>query len=105
MNSRTDYQMALLDCKTNPAYFVKIPTGDLLPTPCQPFMPDDVKGWITVRRRVRKVKVKKAIDLEAEADLDNWEDVEHYGKATYAKNDTGATYEHNGALFDIGSRF
>jgi hypothetical protein len=60
-------------------------------------------GWTTITKRVRVKKVKTVIDLEEESKLDNWDDVEHYGRATYVN--TERPYEHNGALFDIGSRF
>ena len=91
-------------CRLQPAYSWRI-FGHEGPCLCEPLRDGDDRGWVLVKRKHRVKKVKKNIDLELEADLDNWEDVDHYGKATYVKNDTGAAYEHNGALFDIGSRF
>lgn len=103
MNS--NYDLALLDCKQNPAYFAKLPTGVLEPCVCYPLMPEDTQGWQIVKRKHRVKKVRTDAELEEEADLNNWEDVEHYGKATYVQNDTTQAFEHNGALFDIGCRF
>lgn len=101
----TDYNLALLNCKAAPAYFAKLPTGALEPCICYPLMPADTYGWQVVKRKHRAKKVRTNAQLEEEADLNNWEDVDHYGKATYARNDTTQAFEHNGALFDIGSRF
>lgn len=96
------YVSALIDCKLNPAYFAQTPFGNF-PCNCRPFMEDDVKEWKVVKREVRVKKVKTQAELEADADLKNWDDIEHYGRATYVY--TQPSYEHNGALFDIGSRF
>jgi hypothetical protein len=51
----------------------------------------------------RIYRIRSDEELEEEADLDNWEDVEHSGRVTYTQ--TAPAYEHNGSLFDLGSRF
>ena len=99
---RKDYAMRLEQCKLQPAYHIQLPGGDLYPCACEPLMEDDTKGWQVIQRRRRIKKVKTHEDLDEEANLDNWEDVEHYGGATYVNPNN---YEHNGSLFDIGSRF
>ena len=100
--------IAIEQCRANPAYFVRA-FGLDIPCPCYPLMENDTYGWQTVKRGGRKArrvkKVKTDQQLEAEADMGNWEDVDHVGKATYAYNDSTPAFEHNGALFDIGSRF
>ena len=98
---RATYINALVDCKLTPAYYAETPFGTY-PCECRPYMEDDAKGWTAVKRRVYVKKVKTQAELESEADLKTWDEVEHYGRATYAY--TYST-EHNGALFDIGSRF
>jgi hypothetical protein len=100
MQSR--YIDALVDCKLNPAYYTETPFGRY-PCNCRPYMEDDVKEWQVVKRRVHVKKVKTQAELESEADLKSWDDIEHYGRATYVY--TQPSIEHNGALFDIGSRF
>lgn len=99
---RREYAEALLQCRIQPAYQISTPMGDY-PCDCYPLMEWDTKGWTTVKRKVHVKKVWTNEELDEEADLNNWDYVEHYGRATYANN--GPTYEHNGALFDIGSRF
>lgn len=99
---RKEYALALMDCRINPAYYAQTPMGEL-PATCEPLMSWDSRGWTTITKRVRVKKVKTVMDLEEESKLDNWDDVEHYGRATYVN--TERPYEHNGALFDIGSRF
>lgn len=99
---RLDYVFALGECKTNPAYQVRLPSGDMWPCHCEPLMEDDIKGWTIVKRKVRVRKMFTNEELDAEENTDHWDDIVHQGRATY----TGATaYEHNGSLFDIGSRF
>jgi len=95
------YIAALIECQVSPAYHALTPIGEF-PCPCEPLMEDDTKGWIVVKRKVWVKKTKSDRQLAEEAKLENWEDVEHYGQATYF---TPASNEHNGALFDIGSRF
>lgn len=99
---RKEYLMRLEQCKLQPAYHIQLPSGDLYPCLCEPLMEDDTKGWQVIQRRRYVKKIKTIQDLDEEADLNNWEDVEHYGGATYVNT---SSYEHNGALFDIGSRF
>lgn len=99
---QANYVNALIDCKLNPAYFAETSFGNF-PCECRPLMEDDVKEWTVVKRRIRVKKIKTQSELEEESELKNWDDVEHYGRATYAY--TQPSYEHNGALFDIGSRF
>jgi len=99
---RREYAEALLQCRIQPAYQISTPMGDY-PCDCYPLMEWDTKGWTTVKRKVHVKKVWTNEELDEEADLNNWDYVEHYGRATYANN--GPTFEHNGALFDIGSRF
>ena len=99
---RKEYALALMECRANPAYYAQTPIGEL-PANCEPLMSWDSRGWTTITKRVRVKKVKTVMDLEDESKLENWDDVEHYGRATYVN--TERPYEHNGALFDIGSRF
>jgi len=99
---QSKYIDALVDCRLNPGYFAETSIGNY-PCVCRPWMEDDVKEWKVVKRRVYVKKVKSQAQLEYEADLKSWDDVEHYGRATYVY--THPTNEHNGALFDIGSRF
>jgi len=98
-----EYAEALLECRRYPAYHVQLKSGDTIPMSSYPLMHWDNKGWNTVKRKIRVKKLKTDEELDEEAELDNWEDVEHYGRATYTQ--TGPVAEHNGALFDIGSRF
>jgi hypothetical protein len=100
------YAAALAECKKNPAYFVRLPLGGLEPCVCYPLMDNDTKGWQLVKRKTRTKKIWTLNELEENANLDNWEDVQHYGGATYTHIDMSrSNYEHNGSLFDIGSRF
>jgi hypothetical protein len=115
---RKEYLMRLEQCKLQPAYHIQLPSGDLYPCLCEPLMEDDTKGWQTVRRCMktcrrqqcracergisRKGRVRDADELEEDANLENWDDVEHYGRSTYVNV---PVFEHNGSLFDIGSRF
>ena len=86
----------------NPYY--GIIAGLHIPAVCMAW--DDTQtGWITVKRKVHRKKVRTQAQLEVDADINNWEDVDHYGRATYVHNDSTQAFEHNGALFDIGSRF
>ena len=101
INMQNKYIAALIECQIAPAYQALTPFGDF-PCPSYPLMEDDTKGWEVVKRKVFVKKTKTDRQLAEEAKLENWEDVEHYGQATYY---TPSTYEHNGALFDIGSRF
>lgn len=104
-HSSPSYDAALAQCQASPAYAVRLPSGDFYPCVCYPLMPADTYGWQVVKRKFRAKKVWTTQQLEEEADINNWEDVDHYGRATYARNDTTPAFEHNGALFDIGSRF
>ena len=92
----------LRQCKLQPAYHIQLPGGDLYPCICEPLMDNDMKGWKVVKRRSRVKRVKTQRQLDEEADVNNWEDVDHYGASTYVNT---TNYEHNGSLFDIGSRF
>jgi hypothetical protein len=114
---REAYERALEDCRLAPQYSVLTPVGEMTCT-TEPLMEDDTKGWKTVRRCMktcrrhqcrscdrgtsRQARVRTNEQLDEEADLDNWDDIEHYGRATYAN---APVFEHNGSLFDIGSRF
>ena len=98
-----EYAEALLECRQHPAYHLQLKSGDIIPITSYPLMHWDNKGWTTVKRKIRVKKIKTAEELDEEADLDNWEDVEHYGRVTYTN--VAPAYEHNGALFDIGARF
>jgi hypothetical protein len=99
---REDYIHALEECRVSPAYYVILPTGDNWPCSSVPFMPDDSKGWTTVKRkiRVKRIKTDEELDYEATQMHDYWE-AESVDSIHYAL----PTGEHNGALFDIGSRF
>jgi len=99
---RKEYIHALQQCKANPAYYVILPTGDHWACDSAPFMEDDTKGWTTVKRKIHVKKVLSEEELEylAEQMHDNWE-VESVDSIHYVL----PTSEHNGALFDIGSRF
>ena len=114
---QADYIHRLEACARSPAYHVLSPIGEI-PCSSQPLMEDDTKGWRTVKRcttncrrkscrdcergLTRMYRIRSDSELEEDANIDNWDDIEHYGRVTYT---TGATQEHNGALFDIGSRF
>jgi hypothetical protein len=105
------------ECDISPSYFMLTNLGQL---PCKsfPLLSTDLKGWQTVRRCIkscrrqhcrscerglsRHARLRTDDELEQDADLSNWDNVEHYGRATYT---TANTFEHNGSLFDIGSRF
>lgn len=100
---QVEYAVALHNCRVDPAYRVKLKSGEMIPVSSYPLMSWDSKGWTTVRRKIRVKRVKTDEELDYEAELDNWEPVEHYGRGTYV--DAGPALEHNGALFDIGSRF
>ena len=100
---RREYAEALLECRLNPAYYALSKTGEVIPIASYPLMNWDTKGWTTVKRKTHVKKVWSSEELDEEADLNNWDDVEHYGRATYTN--VGQANEHNGALFDIGSRF
>jgi hypothetical protein len=100
---RGDYVFMLEQCRTNPAYFVRMPNGlDDYPAHCEPFTEDDTKGWITVRRkiRVKRVKTDEELNYEAAQMHDYWE-AESVDSQSYVL----PSGEHNGALFDIGARF
>lgn len=100
---RKEYIHALQQCKANPAYQARMPNGlDDYPCHCEPFMEDDTKGWTTVKRKIHVKKVLSEEELEhlAAQMHDNWE-VESVDSIHYVL----PTSEHNGALFDIGSRF
>jgi len=97
-----DYIFALGECRTSPAYQVRLPSGDMWPCHCEPLMEDDTKGWQVVKRKVRVRKTFTDEELDAEENTDHWDDIVHQGRVTY----TGvAAHEHNGSLFDLGSRF
>jgi hypothetical protein len=112
-----DYRRAQDDCRIAPQYSILSPIGQI-PVTCYPLRADDNKGWRTVRRCVRTCRRQacRACDrglsrrghgrsdaeLEEDANIENWDDVEHYGRATYVQ---APGFEHNGSLFDIGSRF
>lgn len=100
---RGDYIHLLQQCKSNPAYFVRMPNGlDDYPARCEPYMSDDIKGWTTIKRkiRVKRVKSNEQLDYEAEQMHDPWE-AESVDSQSYVL----PSGEHNGALFDIGARF
>lgn len=99
---REDYIHALEQCRVSPAYHVVLPTGDRYPAHCEPLMEDDSKGWTTIRRKLRVKRIKSDAELEYEATQmhDYWE-TESVDSLNYAL----PTGDHNGALFDIGSRF
>jgi hypothetical protein len=100
---RREYAAALLECRLNPAYYALTKSGEVIPVSSYPLMSWDTKGWNTVKRKIRVKKVRSSEELDEEADINNWDDVEHYGRVTYTQ--TAPAYEHNGALFDLGSRF
>jgi hypothetical protein len=104
LKKRALYVERLQECQDRPAYHVLMPNG-LEPSPChcEPLMEDDTKGWQVVKKKIRVKRAKTHEELEEAANLDSWDDVIHYGRQTYTN--VGQTFEHNGALFDIGSRF
>ena len=104
LKKRAVYVERLQECQDRPAYHVLMPNG-LEPSPChcEPLMEDDTKGWQVVKKKIRVKRAKTHEELEEAADLDSWDDVVHYGRQTYTN--WGQAFEHNGALFDIGSRF
>jgi hypothetical protein len=50
----SEYTIALMECRTNPAYFAQTPIGEL-PATCEPLMSWDSRGWTTITKRVVKV--------------------------------------------------
>lgn len=103
LKKRAVYVQRLEECQQRPAYAVQLPSGDLYPCSCEPLMEEDTKGWQIVKRRSRVKRVKTDEELEEDANLEGWDDVVHYGRDTYTN--VGQNFEHNGSLFDIGSRF
>ena len=106
MQLREDYIFRLQQCRTTPAYQVILPTGDHYPVTSYPLMEDDTKGWQVVKRKihVKKVKSDEQLDYEAAQMHEYWE-AASADSWTMALPVTAPTGEHNGALFDIGSRF
>ena len=103
LKKRAVYVERLVECQRRPAYAVQLPGGDLYPCHCEPLMEEDTKGWQVVKRRSRVKRVRSNEELEEDANLEGWDDVIHYGRETYTN--VGQSFEHNGSLFDIGSRF
>jgi hypothetical protein len=99
---RQDYIRALEECARSPAYHVLLPGGDRFPCHCEPFMPDDTKGWTVIKRKihVKKIKTDAQLNYEAAQMHEYWETASADSWTVSAP-----TGEHNGALFDIGSRF
>ena len=99
---REDYLHALKQCKSNPAYYIELPTGDHYPVTSYPLMEDDTKGWTTVKRkiRVKRIKTEEELEYEAAQMHDYWE-----AESVDSLNYVLPAGEHNGALFDIGARF
>ena len=102
MKKRAIYVQRLEECHTTPAYHVETRLGPL-PCHCEPLMEEDTKGWQVVKKKIRVKRVKSHEELEEDANLEGWDDVIHYGRGSYTN--TAPNYEHNGSLFDIGSRF
>lgn len=102
LKKRAIYVQRLEECRTQPAYYVETALGPM-PCLCEPLMEEDTKGWQLVKRKTRVKRVKSHEELEEDANLEGWDDVVHYGRVTYTN--VGQSYEHNGSLFDIGSRF
>jgi hypothetical protein len=69
---RTDYIAALYDCKIRPAYSVISPWGEFVCS-SEPLMPDDTKGWQTVRSHGRS-SGKKRQSRAPQQDMDEYED-------------------------------
>jgi hypothetical protein len=69
---RTDYVAALYDCKTRPAYRVISPWGEFVCS-SEPLMPDDTKGWQTVRSHGRS-SGKKRQPRALQQNMDEYED-------------------------------
>lgn len=103
LKKRAVYVERLEECRKRPAYAIQLPGGDLYPCACAPLMEDDTKGWQIVKKKFRVKRFKTDEELDEEANLDGWDDVVHYGRATHTN--TAQAFEHNGSLFDIGSRF
>ena len=99
---RADYIHALDECKSNPAYYVILPTGDNHPVSSYPLMEDDTKGWTTIKRKihVKRIKTEEELEWEAAQMHDPWE-----AESVDSQNYVLPSGEHNGALFDIGARF
>lgn len=102
LKKRAIYVQRLEECRTMPAYYAVTPTGPM-PCICEPLMEEDTKGWQVVKRKTRIRRIKSHEELEEDANLEGWDDVVHYGRGSYME--TAPNYEHNGSLFDIGSRF
>lgn len=106
MQLREDYIHRLQQCRVAPAYHAMLPTGDQWPCHCEPLMEDDTKGWTTVKRKIRVKRVKSEEQLEYEAaQMHEYWETESADSWVMALPVTAPTGEHNGALFDIGSRF
>ena len=69
MNQRGDYIAALHQCKSQPAYYLQTPWG-IFPASSEPLMPEDTKGWTTVRGS-RKTKKRRSSDR---VEVDNYDD-------------------------------
>jgi hypothetical protein len=104
---RKEYIRALEECKSNPAYYIILPTGDHWSCSSVPFMEDDIKGWTKVKRKIHVKKVLSEEELEylAAQMNENWESTSVDSRGGLMNPMTGPVGEHNGALFDIGSRF
>lgn len=68
--TRHEYVAALRECKTQPAYYVITPVGNL---PCSsvPYMPDDTNGWQRVKAHGRGNKKNRP---SKQRNLDDYED-------------------------------
>lgn len=70
---RTDYIAALRECKSRPAFTLITPWGEFFCT-SEPLMPDDTRGWQTVRSHGRTSGKKRSSRTAVRRDMDDYED-------------------------------
>ena len=69
---RTEYVAALYECKARPAYILHSPWGQFY-CASEPLMPDDTRGWQTVKAHGRSGK-KRSGRTAVQRDMDDYED-------------------------------
>lgn len=69
---RTDYVAALYECKARPAYTIISPWGEFF-CKTEPLMPDDTKGWQTVKAHGRQTN-KKRPSRALQQDMSDYDD-------------------------------
>ena len=69
---RTDYVAALYECKTRPAFTIISPWGEFF-CASEPLMPDDTRGWQTVKSHGR-TSGKKRTYRSQQRDMSDYDD-------------------------------